>query len=240
MTEAELAERLAAIPIQSSPEVQARAWRVVRSAYQPRTASRGRPRWRVTVPVVACLIAVAAIVLATASAPREALARWFRQAIGVSAPLHPRPVLAGLPGGGQLLVNSPSGPWIVHADGSRRYLGRYTAAAWSPHSLYVAAWRGSELVALDPHGRRQWTLSSPARVTLARWSPDGYRVAYLAGGSLRIVAGDGSQDHPLDGGVAPVTPAWQPTRARSIGSRSPTRAATSSCATPIQARCCGV
>lgn len=215
MIERELRERLAAKPIDSDAEVQERAWRVVRSAYQTKSAFRARSRWRVAVPAVAGLIAVAAIVLATASAPREALARWFRQAIGVTAPLHPRPVLAGLPGGGRLLVNSPVGPWIVHADGSRRYLGRYTAGAWSPHSLYVVAWRGSELAALDPRGHRQWILAGDAPVTLARWSPDGYRIAYIAGGSLWIVAGDGSEKHRLDGRVAPVTPAWQPATAQS-------------------------
>jgi hypothetical protein len=209
MTEAELRERLRATPIDSHPEAEQRAWQVVRSAYDPAAAMRRR-HWRITVPAVAALVAVAAIVLASASAPREALARWIRQAIGISPQLRPRPMLAALPSGGQLLVNSPDGPWIVHADGSRRYLGRYTAAAWSPHSLYVVAWSAAKLAALDPRGHPHWTLTSDAAVTVARWSPDGYRIAYLAGRSLNIVAGDGSDNHQLDGTAVPITPAWEP------------------------------
>jgi dipeptidyl aminopeptidase/acylaminoacyl peptidase len=74
----------------------------------------------------------------------------------------------------------------------------------------VIAWRRTQLVALNPEGHRQWTLATHAQVTVARWSPDGYRIAYTAARSLRVVAGDGSGDHQLDGHVAPVPPAWQP------------------------------
>jgi WD40 repeat protein len=108
------------------------------------------------------------------------------------------------------LVNTPNGPWIVHADGTRQYLGPYTAAAWSPHSLYVIAWHRSQLAALNPQGHQQWTLASRAQVTVARWSPDGYRIAYTAGRWLRIVAGDGSNDRQLASIVTTVAPAWQP------------------------------
>lgn len=162
MTEAELRERLRATRIDGHPGAEQRAWEVVRSAYDPAAGSRRRRHWRITVPAVACLVAVVAIVLASASAPRDALARWIRQAIGFSAQPHARPRLAGLPGGGRLLVNSPGGPWIVDADGTRRYLGPYVAAAWSPHSLYVVAWRAAKLAAtrsprpspVDAHHRR--------------------------------------------------------------------------------------
>ncbi|MGH8922243.1 MAG: hypothetical protein ACRD0H_28550, partial [Actinomycetes bacterium] len=122
----------------------------------------------------------------------------------------PRPVLAGLPSGGRLLVNAPSGPWIVGANGSRTHLGAFAGAAWSPHSLYVVAWRGERLVALNPRGQRQWTLGSSGVVSAARWSPDGYRIAYLTGGSLDVVAGDGSANHQLVARVRPVAVAWKP------------------------------
>jgi hypothetical protein len=208
MTEAELRERLRATPVENDPEAERRAWQVVRSSYEPAGTARRRRRWQITVPAIACAVAITAIVLTSASVPRDALARWIRQAIGLSA--QPRSMLAGLPGGGQMLVDSPDGPWIVHADGTRRYLGPYTGAAWSPHSLYVVAWRGATLAALDPHGHPVWTLGSDATVRVARWSPDGYRIAYLAGQVLNIVAGDGSDNHQLDPRVEPVTPAWQP------------------------------
>jgi len=210
MTDAELRGRLQATQIDNDADAEQRAWEIVRSAYGTAQASRRRRRFRINMPAFACTVAIMAIVLATASAPREALARWIRGVIDFSTQTHPRPVLGGLPGGGRLLVNSPSGPWIVRADGSRGYLGPYTAAAWSPHGLYVVAWRGAELAALDPYGHVQWALSTGAKVTVARWSPDGYRIAYIAGGSLHIVAGDGSDSHRLDSLVDPVAPAWQP------------------------------
>ena len=209
MTEAELRARLQA-PNVDDDAAEQRAWAIVRSAYNPRPAPRGRRRWRTIAPALACAVVIAAIAVVSASAPREALARWIRQAIGYSAQPHPRPMLSGLPGAGQLLINAPSGPWIVHGDGSRRYLGPYTAAAWSPHSLYVVAWHGATLAALDPHGHPHWRLTSDGRITVARWSPDGYRIAYIAGRGLNIVAGDGSDEHQLDQSVDPVAPAWEP------------------------------
>ena len=36
-------------------------------------------------------------------------------------------------GGGRLLVTAPQGAWVVSADGSRRRLGNYAGASWSPH-----------------------------------------------------------------------------------------------------------
>jgi hypothetical protein len=149
-------------------------------------------------------------VLAAAGQPRGSLARWLRAAIGDTAPPRARPTLAGLPGGGRLLVNSARGPWIVGADGHRTYLGVYTAAGWSPHGLYLIAWRGTDLAALDPRGAVQWMITADDSISVARWSPDGYRIAYLAGHGLWIIAGDGSGDHRLRADAAPIPPAWQP------------------------------
>jgi len=210
MTDAELRERLRATQTDADRDAEQRAWQIVRSAYSPAEASSRHHRFRITLPAMACTVAIVAVLLAVASSPRDALARWIRDAIGLSTQPHSRPVLGGLPSGGQLLVNSPAGPWIVHADGSPSYLGPYTAAAWSPHSLYVVAWHRAELAALDPNGRVEWVLTAGAKVTVARWSPDGYRISYIAGRSLDIVAGDGSDSHQLASHVKPVTPAWQP------------------------------
>jgi WD40 repeat protein len=162
------------------------------------------------VPALAALIAVGAVALTAGSAPREALARWFRDAFGLTAQPRPRPVLAGLPSGGRLLVNAPGGPWIVGPSGTRTHLGAYSGAAWSPHSLYVVAWRADRLVTLNPRGRLQWAIAAGAAVSAARWSPDGYRIAYLAGRAVDVVAGDGSQSHRLLAGVRPIVPAWEP------------------------------
>jgi hypothetical protein len=217
MTERELRARLRHTPLpDESPGVE-RAWPVVRAAHADAasaTAQRqpGRRRLpRLAGALGACALLLASLVLATASRPREALARWLRQAIGLSSvPSAHRTTLAGLPGGGRLLVQSGTTSWLVSPDGSRHLLGRYAGAELSPHQRYVLAWRGAALTALTPGGRPQWSLPAPATVSDARWSVDGFRIAYLAGGSLRVLAGDGSGDHDLVDFVAPVAPAWEP------------------------------
>jgi dipeptidyl aminopeptidase/acylaminoacyl peptidase len=97
----------------------------------------------------------------------------------------------------------------VARDGSKRLLGAYEHASWSPHGLYVVVTRGNTLTAVDPRGAVRWSLARPARVAGARWSPDGYRIAYVAGGALRVVAGDGTGDRTLH--RATFSPmAWRP------------------------------
>ena len=119
----------------------------------------------------------------------------------------PRPLR--LPADGKLLVQSEQGPWVVRRDGSKRLLGRYDGASWSPRGLFVVAWRDGELVALEPGGKVRWTV-----VTLgpadARWSPSGFRIAYRSGATMRVVAGDGTGDRELIHSVAPLAPAWRP------------------------------
>jgi Tol biopolymer transport system component len=112
-----------------------------------------------------------------------------------------------------LLVTSSAGPWVVEPDGSKRLLGAYADASWSPHGLYVAVTRRHELLAVDPGGTVHWSLARSGAIRLPRWAPDGYRIAYLDGSSLRIVAGDGTGDHLLAAGIEPVPPAWRPSAA---------------------------
>jgi hypothetical protein len=214
MTEAELRERLTAAPLPDEEAATGRAWSVVRTG-RAQELARGRHHRRRRFPraavAMACVLLLAALALTLASRPREALARWLRQAIGLSSvPSAHRTTLAGLPGGGRLLVQAGATSWLVSPDGSRRLLGHDDGAELSPHERFVMTWRGPILSALTPGGRPQWSLTAPADVTVARWSTDGYRVAYLAGGSLRVLAGDGSGDHDLVDFVAPVPPAWEP------------------------------
>jgi dipeptidyl aminopeptidase/acylaminoacyl peptidase len=98
----------------------------------------------------------------------------------------------------------------VQPDGSKRLLGRYDGAAWSPHGLFVAATRGHELVAVDPKGTVRWSLARGGRLAGARWSNDGFRIAYLAAGTLRVVAGDGTGDRLLARAAGSAAPAWLP------------------------------
>jgi hypothetical protein len=149
---------------------------------------------------------LAALLLSPAGA---AVRDWVGNVVESPAP-KPEPELARIPGGGQLLVQSAAGPWVVQPDGSRRLLGDYEEASWSPHGLFVAAAGGRTLSAVEPGGTPHWSLTAAARVRDPRWSPSGYRIAYRAGNELRIVAGDGTGDHLVNPETAPVAPAWSP------------------------------
>jgi dipeptidyl aminopeptidase/acylaminoacyl peptidase len=205
VTERELREAMRSVPVD---DARARTLAVVRAAYVEREPGPARRRWAPALAVAACLLA-AIVVAASAGTPGDAVARWVREVLGTGEP-HARPALVHVPGGGRLLVRSAGGTWVVSADGSRRRLGAYAGASWSPRGLYVVAWRGGELTALEPSGPVHWSLARPGRIRVARWAPgDGYRIAYLLGGALRIVNGDGTGDRRY-AAARPVAPAWQP------------------------------
>jgi hypothetical protein len=181
-----------------------RAWEVVRTAY----AQRERVAWprRHARPLIAVAL-VAVAVAAVLSPPGRSVVHSLRKTIGVK---EARPALFSLPTRGQLLVSSRGGVWIVHRDGSKRRLGSYRDAAFSPHGLFVAATRANELAALDRKGGVRWTLARPApRFPAWTGTRTDTRIAYISGGRLRIVAGDGTGDHAL-GRAALVAPAWRP------------------------------
>ncbi|MGI8712637.1 MAG: hypothetical protein ACR2NR_05510, partial [Solirubrobacteraceae bacterium] len=135
------------------------------------------------------------------------VSRLISHALGVP---HSARSLFSLPAPGRLLVSGPGGTWTVSADGSRRRLGSWRQASWSPHGLYIAVAAGDQLATVDPHGVTRWALRRRA-VSDPRWyPPTGFRVAYRSGSTLRVVAGDGTGDHLLAAGVAPVAPAWRP------------------------------
>jgi hypothetical protein len=185
-----------------------RAWRVVAAAGVAgvdRPTRRRRHRWRAAqVGMVAALIA---LVVSPAGA---SVRHWVADRIDEPGVPHAAPVLSSLPGNGSLLVDSAPGPWVVHPDGSKRLLGGYTEASWSPHGLFAVVTRGHELAAVEPDGTPRWTLTRPGHVALARWNaPDGFRIAYLEGHALRVVDGDGTGDRFIAGGAAAVAPAWR-------------------------------
>jgi hypothetical protein len=186
-----------------------RAWRVVSAAFEERLpAPRPRRLWPV-LAVAAAVVAAAAAV----SPPGRAVLGSVRHAI--AGERNAAPALYALPAPGRLLVDSTRGPWVVDADGSKRLLGRYREASWSPHGLYVAAARANELLAVDPKGDVHWSLARPS-IRFPRWagSRSDTRIAYLTGSRLHIVGGDGRGDVDACGepAAAPVAPAWQPGR----------------------------
>jgi hypothetical protein len=193
-------------PALDDPAARARALAVVRAAYREREPAQRR--WAPVLALAACVLA-AAVVALSVSEPGDAVARWVRQVLGTGQP-HARPALVRVPGGGRLLVASAGGVWAVAPDGSRRRLGDYDGASWSPRGLYAAVWRGGELLAVEPNGRVHCSLARDGRIAAARWSPlDGFRIAYVSGTALRVVNGDGTGDRRL-GGARHVAPAWRP------------------------------
>lgn len=184
-----------------------RAWEVVRRAFEEREP---RPRTRrVRNRLLLALVVLAMAVAGAVSTPSgQAVFQRVREAVGVR---HAATELAALPARGRLLVVGPSGTWVVAADGAKRRLGAWTAAAWSPHGLFVVAADRSRVAALTPEGSVRWTLPRADADGLA-WegSRTDTRIAYLAGGELRVVAGDGTGDRVLDAHPLRVAPAWRP------------------------------
>jgi WD40 repeat protein len=193
-------------PVPAAREAEEHAWDVVDAAYRRRgTAPARAPRPRLALAIVAVLALLALLALTPAGAK---VRDWIHDAIepGEGA----RPSLTSLPAPGRLLVESPRGAWVVNEDGSKRLLGAYDQATWSPQGLYVAATDQHDLVAVDPVGTVHWSLPQKKPISEPAWAPSGFRVAYLAGRQLHVVAGDGTGDTLLDQRVAAAPPAWKP------------------------------
>src|SRR5439155_1033004 len=196
------------VEIPDEHDARERAWQLVSAAFAERVpAPPSRPRR--LVPVVALAVA-GAIVAAAASSPGRAVLHAIRSTVGVEKA---QPALFSLPTSGRLLVASGGGVWVVQDDGSKRRLGSYASASWSPHGRYVVATRRNALYALTPTGEERWSLARPA-VLFPRWAgtKTDTRIAYLTTSRLHVVGGDGRGD--LDAGGLPagarIAPAWRP------------------------------
>jgi hypothetical protein len=189
-----------------------RGWRVVRAAFEERVpAPVERRLWR---PVVV-LAAVAVVAGAVASPPGQAVLDSIREAVGIE---RAQPALFSLPAAGRLLVESDDGAWVVQPNGSKRRLGDWREASWSPFGRYVVVAKENELAAVEPDGDVRWSIARPT-VRFPRWGGDrtDTRIAYLSGPAPRIVAGDGTGDHTICFTlVAPVPPVWKPGRHRAL------------------------
>jgi len=212
MTEANVRDALLAVRVPDELEAQRRTWAVVREAYAEREPAPSRPRRLRLLVAVAVL---AALVAAALSPPGRSVGGWIRDR--VAGEEDAEPALVRLPSAGSLLVVSEQGPWIVRQDGSKRLLGNYEDASFSPNALFVVATQGRRVVALEPDGDARWTVTRPTPVADARWAPSpGFHVAYREGATLRVVGGDGQGDRPLAEDVAPVAPAWRPGEGRTV------------------------
>jgi hypothetical protein len=207
VSDADLRQKLLSVHPPNELEAERRSWNVVRAAWETREPlpAERRPRW-----ILAALFAAVAVLGAFALTPAGgAVGGWIKET--VIGRRDARPALDSLPAPGNLLVSSARGVWVVRPDGSKRRLGDYRQASWSPRGLFVAATGGHQLIALEPDGDVRWTVSRPQAVADARWLPGtGFRIAYRAGGGLRVVGGNGEGDRLVAERVAPVAPAWRP------------------------------
>jgi hypothetical protein len=188
-------------------QAQERSWRIIRAAFAEHHPLRRR---RSMLRPAAALLVLAAVGAALASPPGRAVLDSVRKAVGVE---RSKPALFSLPTQGRLLATSTAGSWVVAQDGSKRLLGAFDDASWSPFGHFIVASRANELVALTPDGTIRWKLARPD-VRFPRWGGTltDTRIAYLTGSRLHVVAGDGTGD--IDAGGLPaaafVAPAWQP------------------------------
>jgi hypothetical protein len=191
-------------PLPGAVDAERRGLALVERAYAER-----RPASRPVLPRLAVALTAAALLAALLLSPAGAAVRNWIGDVFTTGVRNAQPALTEVPGGGRLLVQSSRGPWVVQPDGSRRLLGRYDEASWSPHGLFIAAASGRTLSAIEPDGTPHWSVSAPGPVSDPRWSPSGFRIAYQAGRSLQVIRADGTGDRLL-GPTAPVAPAWFP------------------------------
>jgi hypothetical protein len=205
VTERRVRRLLDATP--ADPDAEARAWAVVQAAHAAREPVPRRTHRRAVLVLAAVTVA---IVAAAFSPPGRAVVQAVRESIGIAGA---QPVLFRLPSPGRVLASGPGGAWVVAADGSKRRVGDYREAAWSPHALYVLASSATTLAALEPNGKVHWTLAR-RDIRFARWggSRADTRIAYLTAGRLHVVAGDGTGDANMNAQPAApfVAPAWRP------------------------------
>lgn len=194
----------------------ARTWGTVRAAFEQREPVSWPVRH--ARPLIAFAV-LGALIAAAFTPPGEAVVNEVRDAIGRERTVGVQSAdreLFSLPAPGRALVESGKGLWVVRQDGSRRLLGRYRDAAWSPHGLFIAAVRGNQLAAFDERGKPRWSVPRRGLVGSPAWTGTrtDTRIAYLAGAvptrELRVVAGDGTDDRLIARRVAPVAPAWRP------------------------------
>jgi hypothetical protein len=216
MREAELRKALLDAPAPDEQGAGERTWATMRAAFEEREpvswpVRHGRP-------LVAFAVA-GALIAAAFTPPGQAVVNEVRDAIGrehTAGVKSAEAELFSLPAPGRALVESGRGLWVVRQDGSRRLLGRYRDASWSPHGLFIAAVHGNQLAAFDDRGKLRWSVPRRGFVASPSWTGTrtDTRIAYLAGSvperELRVIAGDGTDDRLITRGVAPVAPAWRP------------------------------
>jgi hypothetical protein len=170
----------------------------------------GPPRRGLRTGVLAFATAVVLLVIAAGSL---AAAGALHVSIGTKAtPPPPTPQLV-LPKGANGIAAIVDGRLSVVTRGGFRLQVPASAAALSPHALYVAAGIRDRLVAMAPDGRRAWSHPAGGKVVAIAWAPDGYRIAYVVRAGdrfvLHVIYGNGIHDLTIDRSVRAVRPSWR-------------------------------
>jgi hypothetical protein len=200
------------VDIPGEHDARERTWNTVRAAFE----TRERVTWpRRHARSLAVTAAAAAVVAAAFTPPGRSVVNSVRDAVGREKVGGIRPAhreLVRLPTSGRVLVDSPRGAWIVHADGSRRLLGPYHMPSWSAFGRYVAAVDASDttLYALDTRGNVRWGKPRKQRLASPVWSYEGHRIAYFANDTIRVIWGNGEHDRGLGSADPSVAPVWKP------------------------------
>lgn len=171
---------------------------------------RARRRLRVALVLVAAalgLLALAAGSLAAAGALHVSFGQAKKRPVAQRVLTLPR----GAAGVARIADGRLS---VVTRSGFRLQGLPVTAAALSPHALYVAAGIHDSLVAMSPDGRRRaWSHPTAGRVVAIAWAPDGLRIAYVVRAGKRLVLhtiwGNGTHDSVIDRSVRAVPPLWR-------------------------------
>jgi hypothetical protein len=159
----------------------------------------------------AVLVFAAAAVLLAIAAGSLATAGKLHVSFGTKAKHRPatRTPLT-LPRGTNGIAALVDGRLSVVIKGGFRLQVVATAAAISPHALYVAAGIGHSLVAMAPDGRTAWSRPTRGRVVAIAWAPEGNRIAYVVRGghglALHVIYGNGRNDMTIDQSVRAVRP----------------------------------
>lgn len=196
------------VEIPGEHEARERTRTVVLASFAAREPTPPRRSWR----PVALVAALAAFLAAAVSSPGKAVLDEVRDAVLPTRVERVERALFSLPAQGRLLVVSAErgGVWIVRDDGSRRRLGDYEDARWSPFGRFVVATRRDALVALTPEGKERWSLAR-RHVHSPAWGGTRLdtRIAYVARSGLRVVGGDGEGDRLLASAESGPL-AWRP------------------------------
>lgn len=178
-------------------------------ALRPAAPSRRGLRTAVLVFAAAfVLLAIAAGSLAAAGAIHVTFgAKKKPQPPAVTTPL-------SLPKGANGITAIVNGQLSAVIRGGFRLQGLdASAAAISPHALFIAAGIGSSLVAVAPDGHQAWSHKTGGTVVAIAWRPDGLMIAYVVRSghrlALHVIYGNGKRDKLIDRSVRAVRPSWR-------------------------------